>query len=129
VGEPTGGFRRSDRLLDARDFRRVSRTGRRFAGNAFVMLVAPSGPGAMPDARRLGISASRRVGNAVVRNRVKRGVREWFRRHRTMLPPGVDLVVIARRPAAELDAPAIAASLDALARRATSDATVGPAGQ
>lgn len=129
VGESTGGFRRSDRLLDARDFRRVAKTGRRFAGDAFVMLVAPSGPGAMPDAKRLGISASRRVGNAVVRNRVKRGVREWFRGHRTMLPPGVDLVVIARRPAAELDATAIASSLDALARRATRDAATGSAGR
>jgi ribonuclease P protein component len=118
MGEPTGGFRRSDRLLDARDFRRVSRSGRRVSAEAFVMLVAAPGPGAAPDGRRLGISASRRVGNAVVRNRVKRGVREWFRRQRETLPRGVDVVVIARRPAAVLDATGIALELDALTRRA-----------
>jgi len=81
------------------------------------MLVAPSGPGAAPDARRLGISASRRVGNAVVRNRVKRGVREWFRAGRDRLPRGVDVVVIARRPAAELDVAGVGAALDGLAAR------------
>lgn len=81
------------------------------------MLVAGPGPGAAPEGRRLGISASRRVGNAVVRNRVKRGVREWFRRQRETLPEGVDVVVIARRPAAELDGTGITRALESLAAR------------
>lgn len=51
---------------------------------------------------RLGITVSRRVGNAVVRNRVKRHVREWFRRARPGLQPDLDVVVIARREAATL---------------------------
>ncbi len=62
----------------------------------------------------LGITASRRVGNAVTRNRIKRAVREWYRRSRGMVPPGLDLVVIARRPAAALRGPEVAAALDAL---------------
>lgn len=45
---------------------------------------------------------SRRVGNAVVRNRVKRRIREWFRRERGSIVPAFDLVVIARPPAAAL---------------------------
>lgn len=45
---------------------------------------------------RLGITASRKVGNAVVRNRFKRRVREWFRHRRWDLPEVLDLVVIAR---------------------------------
>lgn len=58
---------------------------------------------------RIGITVSRKVGNAVVRNRFKRRIREWFRAHRDELDPPVDLVVIARRPGgglslAELDA-------------------------
>jgi ribonuclease P protein component len=102
----TGRFSRSDRLRASRDYRRVAAGGERFACPEFVLLVAPGGPA--PTGRvRLGITASRRVGNAVVRNRVKRAVREWFRRCRGRIEAGsrgVDMVVIARRAAAELDA-------------------------
>jgi ribonuclease P protein component len=52
------------------------------------------------DAPRLGITASRRVGPSVVRSRVKRRIREWFRTHRCELPEREDIVVIARTAAA-----------------------------
>jgi ribonuclease P protein component len=48
---------------------------------------------------RLGITVSRKVGRAVVRNRVKRRVREWFRGSRAKLREGIDLVVIGRSSA------------------------------
>lgn len=44
---------------------------------------------------------SSRIGNAVQRNRVKRWLREVFRRHRTALPEGVDVVLIARKGSPE----------------------------
>jgi ribonuclease P protein component len=47
---------------------------------------------------RLGIVASRKVGNAVVRNRAKRLVREAFRSSPDLFSPGTDVVVIVRRP-------------------------------
>src|SRR5690625_480769 len=47
--------------------------------------------------RRLGVIASRRVGNAVCRNRAKRRLREIFRLHQEHLPPACDIVLIARR--------------------------------
>jgi ribonuclease P protein component len=79
-----------------------------------VAVIAPAREGA--DAK-LGLAVSRRVGNAVARNHVKRRVREWFRRARPSLPPATDWVVIARGGAAALDGRAIAAELTALAKR------------
>jgi len=61
---------------------------------------------------RLGITVSRRVGSAVARARVKRRVREWFRRTRDALQSGKDLVVIARAGAAEASQVAVARDLD-----------------
>jgi ribonuclease P protein component len=48
---------------------------------------------------RLGISASRKIGNAVARNRWKRLLREAFRLTRSQLPTGVDLIVVPRATA------------------------------
>jgi ribonuclease P protein component len=51
---------------------------------------------------RLGLVATRRLGKAVRRNRVKRLLREFFRRHKTALPKK-DLVIMAKKGAAALD--------------------------
>lgn len=61
--------------------------------------------------RRLGLTVSRRVGNAVQRNRVKRAVREWFRLWRWELEESIDLVVIARPGAARLSGRQVAEAL------------------
>ena len=113
---PIAGQRlqRTARLRDPRDFQRVNRTGTRRASEHFVAVVAPARAGG---AAKLGLAVSRRVGNAVARNRVKRGVREWFRHARPALPPATDWVVIARAGAAELESRALHAELAALAAR------------
>ena len=105
---------RSARLRDPRDFQRVNRTGVRRSGPHFVAVIAPA---RADDAPKLGLAVSRRVGNAVARNRVKRRVREWFRRTRGALPRATDWVVIARAGAAELDAHATRAELEKLVTR------------
>jgi ribonuclease P protein component len=61
---------------------------------------------------RLGVTVSRRVGKAVVRNRVKRAVREWFRRSREWLGGRLDVVVIARPGAGALSPTEIEAVLN-----------------
>ena len=68
---------------------------------------------------RLGLVVSRRVGNAVERNRVKRIVREWFRRERLEFSVAADFVVIARGAASGLTTPEAWSQLSTLARRAT----------
>lgn len=71
---------------------------------------------------RLGVTVTRKIGGAVERNRVKRAVREVFRRCRSSLPEGATLVVIARDGAAGLGGGEIARELTpVLARLASAD--------
>jgi ribonuclease P protein component len=75
------------------DFRRVTRHGRRFETAYFLVFRFDRSDGR---AARLGITVTRKVGNAVHRNRIKRVVREWFRSRHNELR-SCDLVVIAKR--------------------------------
>jgi ribonuclease P protein component len=90
-------FPKATRLRRRHEFLTVQREGRRRHTEHFVVLRRPGGGSA-----RLGVTVSSRVGNAVVRNRVKRLVREVFRRARTALRPPVDVVVIAKTGADRL---------------------------
>lgn len=83
---------RSLRLRSKADFDHLFRTGLRASDRYLTMVGDVNACGSV----RLGISASRRLGGAVQRNRVKRLVREAFRRIRDQLPAGTDLVVIPR---------------------------------
>ena len=68
----------------------------------FVVVVGEQWSEAKGPGPVLGLTVSKKVGTAVVRNRVKRRIREWFRRSRAALPQNLELVVIARRGAAEI---------------------------
>ena len=66
---------------------------------------------------RLGLAVSRRAGNAVVRNRIKRLVREAFRTRPRLFPPGIDVVVSPADSVAARDLERVASSLGNLSRR------------
>lgn len=83
------GFPRSVRLLHTRDFARVYREGTRRSSPHFFVLARPNGL----ERSRFGISVKAALGNAVVRNRIKRRVREIVRQARPRLLAGWDVVV------------------------------------
>lgn len=85
---------------------------------AFVLLIAAGLANRVGAGQRLGITVGRKVGGAVVRNRIKRHVREWFRGVRPELYPAIDLVVIGRSAAAELSGSEVKGVLWRLAHRA-----------
>jgi ribonuclease P protein component len=104
------GFGRADRLHRRSEYLGAQRSGVRFQTAHFAIYVH----GAETGGTRLGVTVSRRIGNAVVRNRIKRRVRECFRQKlRTALPLGTDLVVIARDGAGDLSSGAILSELAA----------------
>jgi ribonuclease P protein component len=87
------------------DFERIQSTGSRVSTERFVLIFARQTQA--PGPARLGITASRRIGNAVARSRAKRLVREAFRATHELFPPELDLVVIVRRPLGELKLQAV----------------------
>jgi ribonuclease P protein component len=87
---------RSRRIRKRAEFVRLQRSPGRRAGSGFVVITRLT----RGRASRLGITASRKVGGAVVRNRIKRLVREFFRKHRHRIAPALDVLVIVRPEAA-----------------------------
>jgi ribonuclease P protein component len=86
-------FPKGSRLLRRPQFSRVFETGLRVQARFLTVLLTPNDA----DRLRLGIVASRKLGNAVKRNRAKRLIREAFRRSDPVGGPALDVVVIPRR--------------------------------
>ncbi len=99
----SGRLKKRDRLLLSKDYRRLSRRGHRYKTEHFVLLASRVGDEHSTSRPRLGITVSRKVGNAVVRNRLKRQIREWFRITADQLGEPMDLVIIAMRGGAGID--------------------------
>jgi len=97
------------------DFRRVLRAGRRAGGSVVaghLLLVGSDGPVRSGDPAKVGFIVSRAVGSAVVRNRVKRRLRELMRRRVASLPGGCLLVLRAYPAATSARQEDLAADLD-----------------
>lgn len=103
------------RLKKNVDFQHVFKKGRSTANRQFVVYVLN-----FPEREesRLGLSVSKKIGNAVVRNRIKRKVREVFRHLEERLENGNDYIIIARKPASEMTFSEIDSSLQHVLKRA-----------
>jgi ribonuclease P protein component len=87
------GFPKTARILRRNEYLAIQRSPLRLVTENFIIY----GRKRRRRAIRIGITVSKKVGNAVVRNRVKRLVRESFRLHKDTLPTELDFVLVARR--------------------------------
>jgi len=88
---PGEEFRPHERIRRRADFRRIYDRGSKIHGRFLTLFALSNG---LPHAR-LGVAATRKLGNAVVRNRAKRLIRDVFRRNKPA--PGFDIVIVAKR--------------------------------
>ncbi|MGH9678506.1 MAG: ribonuclease P protein component [Candidatus Acidiferrales bacterium] len=108
---PRQGFPRAARLLKRAEFEAVYSAGERRSSPQFAVFFRtqtaapseiPGDPNAAPGrASRFGISVKKALGGAVVRNRIRRRIREILRRNRMEIPTGWDIVIHPRRSVAE----------------------------
>lgn len=114
AGRPVNdqGFKKSERLRRRGEFLAAQRGGERMQLQDLVVLTL-----VRPGARRLGLTVSKKVGKAVCRNRIKRWLREAWRRRKHTFPVGIDLVVVARSSAALASFALLDRQLEALAER------------
>ena len=103
---------RERRLTRTRDFAALRSQGRAWSGKLLVLVARPNSL----ETSRIGFSVSKRVGKAVVRNLVKRRLREAARR--VDLLEGWDILFIARKGAGEADFHTLRRSVRSLCRRA-----------
>jgi ribonuclease P protein component len=110
------------RLRANQDFRRVYGRGRSFVSDLVVLYVLRRADAAgVPGGCRVGFVVSKKQGGAVVRNRIKRRLREAVRRHGDLLPARpCDLVFVGRGRLKSADWPAVQAVVADLLRRAGS---------
>ena len=89
-------FTKADRILKRSEFIALSKYGRRAQNTYFIAYILPSAY----DQSRLGVTVTKKVGQASERNRIKRLVREFFRLNRYRLSGKWDINIIAKRQSA-----------------------------
>ena len=92
------GFSKADRLLKRSEYIELSKIGKKIQNIHFIAIYSPS----RVDRTRLGITASKKVGKANTRNRIKRRIREFFRKNRHDITGFWDINIIVRKEAAGL---------------------------
>jgi len=94
-----------ERIRTKNDFETLYRIGRRYRGRHFHLVYHANAFG-FP---RMAVVVSRKVGNAVTRNKIKRRVRTLFRRNKALFTKPMDIILIARKEILDLSWPELAA--------------------
>lgn len=124
MGSPRGGgsrrFPGGERLRTDREYREVVRRGERLSTEHFTVYRdhrLAAGPGGGEPPRKVGVSVGRRVGGAVLRNRVKRLLREFYRTHKEAFPPGSRTAIVAKKAPGTANLASVTAELLPALRR------------
>ncbi|MDX2093593.1 MAG: ribonuclease P protein component [Kofleriaceae bacterium] len=91
------GFSKDQRLRRRADYLAVQSSGQKLHGRHVLAIARRRSEHTL--AGRLGLTVTKKVGNAVVRNRIKRLLKEWLRQH-GWVPTGWDMVLVAKDSAA-----------------------------
>lgn len=107
-------MKKKNRIKKNEDFQKVFKHGKSMANRQFVIYMLDQ-----PEEKefRLGLSVSKKIGNAVTRNRIKRLIRQVFMEEKENLKTGIDYIVIARNPASEMNYHEVQSSLIHLFRK------------
>ena len=104
------GYQKDDRIRKRPEYLQLAEIGQRLFGRHFIIVYARN----TLSVSRLGITVTKKIGNAVVRNRIKRVCREHFRNQRDQLAPTMDVHVIARSGSAQATNDELTKSLETL---------------
>ncbi len=86
-------FKKSERILKRTEFVNLSKNGQKLKNEHFIAAVGPGGS----KTTRLGITVTKKIGCAAIRNRIKRFIREYFRLNRHRITGKWDINIIARK--------------------------------
>ena len=103
-------FTKADRILTRSEFIHISRFGKKLHNRHFIATFCPG----RLKKTRLGITVTKKVGNAVARNRIKRFTREYYRLNRHKITGDWDINIIAKKEAVDLSSDQAFSSLQGL---------------
>ena len=106
-------FKKKDKILKRREFLQLQRCGKKIQDGNFIVNYYDGRFGK----NRIGITVSKKLGNAVKRNKIKRLIREHFRMNRDKIAELMDINVIAKKKAGEISADMVFKSLNGIFKK------------
>lgn len=107
-------MKKAYRVKKNSEFQEILKTGKSFANRELVIYYKEK---PLQTHFRIGISVGKKIGNAVTRNRIKRYIRQSFIQLEDIVIPEIDIIIIARKPAVDMDCKQIKNSLIHLLRK------------
>lgn len=105
---------KKNRVKKNKEFQTIFKNGRSMANRQFVIYVLERED---DDELRIGLSVSKKIGNAVTRNRIKRLIRQVFSEEKDRIAKNSDYIIIARKPTAEMSYYEVKSSLNHLFKK------------